>query len=119
MSYSQVTIGFSFISCKVFIGNQDSDTVAYNTLAPPITARFIRFNPVEWHSHISMRIEIYGCSGILNDDLLVLARAPNISRKFKFKYLLYSSARTRRFDVWIFNVGFDEESSFPSILWEL
>ena len=67
----------------MFIGNQDSDTVAYNTLTPPITTRYIRFKPVEWYSHISMRIEIYGCPGIHNDDLLVLERAQNISRKLK------------------------------------
>ena len=33
-------------------------------LKPPITAHFIRILPLEWHNHISLRIEIYGCPGI-------------------------------------------------------
>ena len=28
-------------------------------------ARYIRFIPIEWHNHISMRVEIYGCPGVL------------------------------------------------------
>lgn len=48
---------------QVFYGNQNSDTVVKNILSPPITARYIRLIPVEWHNHISMRVEIYGCSG--------------------------------------------------------
>ena len=61
--------GFRFKSLlsqhQVFYGNQDSDTVVKNVLIPPITARYIRLMPVEWHNHISMRVEIYGCSGIV------------------------------------------------------
>ena len=37
----------------------------YNILSPPITARFVRLLPVEWHNHISIRMEIYGCAGTL------------------------------------------------------
>ena len=118
----------------MFIGNQDSDTVAYNSLTPPITARYIRFKPVEWYSHISMRIEIYGCQGILIDHLFVLARPPKpalqpdvsqnprfclsatqarppkISRKFTLKKLLHSS---------LFTAIFDDENCFLSIMWEI
>ena len=36
----------------------------YNILKPPITAHFIQILPLEWHNHISLRIEIYGCPGI-------------------------------------------------------
>ncbi|XP_073259033.1 uncharacterized protein [Porites lutea] len=50
-------------SAMIFVGNKDSDTVVYNILKPPITARFIRILPLEWHSQISLRIEIYGCPG--------------------------------------------------------
>ncbi|XP_078374694.1 uncharacterized protein LOC144658198 [Oculina patagonica] len=46
---------------KIFDGNTDQDTVVYHELNPPITARFIRFRPVAWHNHISMRVELYGC----------------------------------------------------------
>ena len=47
----------------MFSGNQDRDSIVYHKLARQITARYIRFIPVEWQSHISMRVEIYGCAG--------------------------------------------------------
>ena len=46
---------------KEFNGNTHKDTVVVNVLNPPITARYIRFRPVAWNSHISMRAELYGC----------------------------------------------------------
>ena len=46
---------------QIFNGNTDQDTVVYHELNPPITARFIRFQPVDNHSHVSMRVELYGC----------------------------------------------------------
>ena len=48
---------------QVFDGNEDQNSIAYNELDPPITARFIRFQPVSWYGHISMRVELYGCQG--------------------------------------------------------
>ncbi|XP_078375887.1 uncharacterized protein LOC144659348 [Oculina patagonica] len=48
-------------SAKVFEGNQDSDTIVYHQLNPPMEARFIRLLPTAWHNHISMRMELYGC----------------------------------------------------------
>ena len=51
-------------SFQIFEGNEDSDTVVFNKLSQPITARYIRLLPIEWHEHISMRIEIYGCPGM-------------------------------------------------------
>ena len=45
------------------IGNTDRDTVVYHELNPPIKARYIRFRPLAWHGHISMRVELYGCEG--------------------------------------------------------
>ena len=32
---------------------------------PPVMARFIRFHPLAWYGHLSMRSEVYGCRGIL------------------------------------------------------
>ena len=56
------TVNFqSFSLIKEFAGNKDNDTVVYHTLNPPITARYIRFRPVKWKDHISMRVELYGC----------------------------------------------------------
>ena len=47
-------------------GNTDRDTAVYHELKPPITARYIRLQPVAWHRHISMRIEFSGCE----DDVI-------------------------------------------------
>ena len=43
-----------------FDGNTDKNNVLYHDLNPPITARYIRFLPVEWEDEISMRVELYG-----------------------------------------------------------
>ena len=58
-------IKFSFFFFQVFDGNKNSDTVVYNDLTPIITARFIRFLPWQWNNRIAMRIEIFGCPGIV------------------------------------------------------
>ena len=58
----------SFASfCKVYQANKDQNTVVVNTLEYPIEARFIRLNPKQWFGHISLRMELYGCS--LNSGL--------------------------------------------------
>ena len=44
-----------------FDGNTDKTNVVYHDLNPPITARYIRFLPVEWNDEISIRVELYGC----------------------------------------------------------
>ena len=44
-----------------FDGNTDQKSVVYHDLNPSITARYIRFLPVEWEDEISMRVELYGC----------------------------------------------------------
>lgn len=46
---------------KIFSANNDRDTIVYNFLSSPITARFVRIHPWTYQSHISMRMEIYGC----------------------------------------------------------
>ncbi|XP_028417633.1 uncharacterized protein LOC114542082, partial [Dendronephthya gigantea] len=46
---------------KTFIGNTDRNTIIKNVLSPAITARYVRIHPVTWQSHISMRMELYGC----------------------------------------------------------
>ena len=50
----------SFIK-QEFDGNTDKNSVIYHDLNAPITARYIRFLPVEWNDEISMRVELYGC----------------------------------------------------------
>ena len=44
-----------------FDGNIDQNSAVYHDLNPPITARYIRFLPLEWNDEISMRVELYGC----------------------------------------------------------
>jgi len=52
----------SFFTCfQVFAGNTDQDSIVYHNLNPPITSQYIRFVPVDYHLHISMRVELYGC----------------------------------------------------------
>ena len=43
-----------------FNANSDRDSVVENEFAM-IFARFFRLCPLEWHGHISMRWEVYGC----------------------------------------------------------
>ena len=45
---------------KVFSANSDRNTVVTNTLPEPQTCRVVRVMPTAWHSHISMRLELYG-----------------------------------------------------------
>ncbi|CAH1785822.1 unnamed protein product [Owenia fusiformis] len=44
-----------------FGGNADKDTARVHYLNKPFTARYIRFHPMQWNSHISMRAGIIGC----------------------------------------------------------
>lgn len=48
-----------------FAGNTDSNTIAYHELKSPIRARYIRFRPTAWNGHITMRVELYGCTGVV------------------------------------------------------
>ncbi|XP_078359510.1 uncharacterized protein LOC144643983 [Oculina patagonica] len=47
---------------KELAGNADQDTIVYHVLTPQVMARYFRFRPLFWHDHISMRVELYGCS---------------------------------------------------------
>ena len=70
-AYLLLGLGFkvSLFHCllQVFTGNDDSDTVVYNALSPPVTTMFVRVLPIAWNSRISMRIELYGCPGNLSN----------------------------------------------------
>ena len=61
----QMSMMIFCFNMKVFYGNQDVNTVVSNKLKQPITARYIRFKPLLWNYRISMRVEIYGCLGIV------------------------------------------------------
>ncbi|XP_078346340.1 uncharacterized protein LOC144631705 isoform X1 [Oculina patagonica] len=63
VSYSTDGVHFNFQN-KVYQANSDQNSVVVNTLEAPIEARFVRLNPQQWHGHISLRMELYGCSVI-------------------------------------------------------
>ena len=47
---------------KLFRANSDRNTVVYHKLRPHIVSQAIRVHPKKWKAHISMRVELYGCS---------------------------------------------------------
>ncbi|XP_013392548.1 uncharacterized protein LOC106160472 [Lingula anatina] len=47
-------------TCKKFPGNWDATTTRHNYLRPAARGRSIRFNPLEWNSHVSSSFEVYG-----------------------------------------------------------
>ncbi|CAF3828649.1 unnamed protein product [Adineta steineri] len=46
---------------KIFSANTDSYSVRHNYFDEAIIARFIKFHPIQWYSHPSLRVEIIGC----------------------------------------------------------
>ena len=46
---------------QVFGGNVDRNTPVQHSLYSSIQARYLRFHPRTWQSHICMRAEVYGC----------------------------------------------------------
>ncbi len=49
---------------KVYHANKDSYSIHNNYFNEPIIARFIKFHPIQWYLHPSLRVEIIGCQGI-------------------------------------------------------
>ncbi|XP_078656162.1 lactadherin-like [Branchiostoma floridae x Branchiostoma belcheri] len=47
---------------EVFPGNTDRNTPVTNLLDSPINAQYVRFLPQSWQNHMSMRVEVLGCS---------------------------------------------------------
>ena len=57
----------------MFTGNTDRNTIVYHDLNPPIKARYIRFRPMAWFTHITMRVELYGCLlGIVENSFIYI-----------------------------------------------
>ncbi|XP_015768212.1 PREDICTED: lactadherin-like isoform X3 [Acropora digitifera] len=67
LQYSNNGVDFEYYkdarqnSAKVFAGNNDRDSIVRHYLNPPIRARYIRFQPIAWNRHISMRVGLNGC----------------------------------------------------------
>ena len=51
-----------FISTpQYFPANRDQNSIVCNPINPSIVTRYCRVEPRGWRSHISMRLEFYGC----------------------------------------------------------
>ncbi|XP_068736771.1 EGF-like repeat and discoidin I-like domain-containing protein 3 [Montipora capricornis] len=65
LQYSNDGVNFQYYQeqgvVKEFAGNIDRDTEVHHDLNPPISARYFRFRPTDWHGHISMRVGLFGC----------------------------------------------------------
>lgn len=46
---------------KIFQGNTNYLHDVRNNFIPPIEARFVRLNPVQWHQRIALKLELLGC----------------------------------------------------------
>lgn len=57
-----IVIVINCLFFQMFPGNSDRNTVVYNRLYPSFKGRFVRIYPKQWHGHISMRVELYGCN---------------------------------------------------------
>ena len=51
----------SILTIQILTGNTDQNTVVRNELYV-FQAMYLRFRPQTWNSHITMRVEVYGCS---------------------------------------------------------
>lgn len=51
----------AFVCLQYFQGNRDRNSIVTHAINPPILARYVRIHPRGWRSHISMRVELYGC----------------------------------------------------------
>ncbi|ESN93060.1 hypothetical protein HELRODRAFT_69241 [Helobdella robusta] len=67
ISYSNDTEKWHFyrdaphLDPKEFGGNMDKDIERYHYLNSPFVARYVRFHPLDWQHHISMRAGVIGC----------------------------------------------------------
>ena len=51
------------LSFQSFVGNTDRNSIVYHQFLKPVTAVYVRLHPRLWHSWMSMRAELYGCTG--------------------------------------------------------
>jgi len=58
LEHSQDNITWTPVG-QQFQGNTDQTSIVYHTLEVPVLVRFVRLCPLEWHSHLSLRFELY------------------------------------------------------------
>eukprot|EP00057_Strongylocentrotus_purpuratus_P023816 XP_011678290.1 PREDICTED: retinoschisin-like [Strongylocentrotus purpuratus] len=60
---------------RIFIGNDDRNTIVTNTLLVPQICRYVRLMPLTAYGHVCLRMEIYG-EGLITGSRSYL-RAPD------------------------------------------
>ena len=77
---------------KVFKGNEDSDSIVYHQLNPPIKAHYIKLRPTAWYGHISLRMELCGCSAgmiVVLHELIWHWKLEGQNTCFDYQYLMF------------------------------
>ena len=46
---------------KEFLGNYDDVSSRTNYFDRPIRARYLKINPIKWHKHVGLKVEVFGC----------------------------------------------------------
>jgi len=46
---------------RMFLGNFDAESQRTNFFERPLHAKFLRIQPVKWHDHIALKVEVLGC----------------------------------------------------------
>ncbi|XP_071561739.1 hemocytin [Temnothorax nylanderi] len=46
---------------KVFLGNFDAESRRTTFFERPLHAKFLRIQPVKWHNHVALKVEVLGC----------------------------------------------------------
>ena len=55
-----------------FIGNDDQNGTVQHWFLKPFIGRYVRVTPIEWHGKGCLRLEIYGCDGMLITKMVFL-----------------------------------------------
>ena len=72
ISYSTDAFQWQYITDKygnqkVFQGNVNDHEIKHNYFDHSISARFVKFHTIQWFRHPSMRVEIVGCQGEIQE----------------------------------------------------
>lgn len=51
----------NYFFVKVFEAHFDGHVTVFNSLIPPVVARYIRLNPQKWHIRASAQVQVLGC----------------------------------------------------------
>lgn len=51
--------------------NINEDGVSMKTLLVPFIAKFVRIRPLTWHQRICLRLELFGCPGMISDFFMI------------------------------------------------